>query len=268
MALHKTNQLYWHLTDDQGWRIEIKKYPFLLSRDRQYPIVIKRWYAKNGKLWHYSIWRILYTRKIKEVVEYANERCINVIRNRPTRPWWPALAASTQFRMLQVDRMISDQWGCACANVMMYYVRAKKNLYFHWKCPTEVMNYSFGIHTHRWGWMSQSTLGENVPDVTPDVGVKHASNKAEGLKVNGCSIKSSSSKVMLPVRVEVFEWSWTENYRLGWNLKVNWHLTPLLCHGVEWWWYRSSPFETPVIMTLTTMYDLDYLIDHDLTPYP
>lgn len=29
MALHKLNRLHWHLTDDQGWRIEIKKYPKL-----------------------------------------------------------------------------------------------------------------------------------------------------------------------------------------------------------------------------------------------
>ena len=27
LALHKMNSFHWHLTDDQGWRIEIKKYP-------------------------------------------------------------------------------------------------------------------------------------------------------------------------------------------------------------------------------------------------
>ena len=31
MALHKLNMFHWHLTDDQGWRIEIKKYPKLTS---------------------------------------------------------------------------------------------------------------------------------------------------------------------------------------------------------------------------------------------
>ena len=29
MALHHMNYLHWHLTDDQGWRLEIKKYPKL-----------------------------------------------------------------------------------------------------------------------------------------------------------------------------------------------------------------------------------------------
>ena len=30
-ALHKMNYFHWHLTEDQGWRIEIKKYPMLTS---------------------------------------------------------------------------------------------------------------------------------------------------------------------------------------------------------------------------------------------
>ena len=29
MALHKLNRFHWHLTDEPGWRIEIKKYPNL-----------------------------------------------------------------------------------------------------------------------------------------------------------------------------------------------------------------------------------------------
>ena len=31
IALHKMNYFHWHLTDDQGWRIEIKKYPKLTA---------------------------------------------------------------------------------------------------------------------------------------------------------------------------------------------------------------------------------------------
>lgn len=32
MAMHKLNRLQWHLTEDQGWRIEIRKYPELTRR--------------------------------------------------------------------------------------------------------------------------------------------------------------------------------------------------------------------------------------------
>ena len=32
MALHKVNRFHWHLTEDQGWRLEIKKYPLLTEK--------------------------------------------------------------------------------------------------------------------------------------------------------------------------------------------------------------------------------------------
>ena len=32
MSLYKFNKFHWHLTDDQGWRIEIKKYPLLTEK--------------------------------------------------------------------------------------------------------------------------------------------------------------------------------------------------------------------------------------------
>lgn len=32
MALYKMNKFHWHLTDDQGWRVEIKKYPLLTEK--------------------------------------------------------------------------------------------------------------------------------------------------------------------------------------------------------------------------------------------
>lgn len=31
LALHNCNRFHWHLTDDQGWRIEIKRYPRLTA---------------------------------------------------------------------------------------------------------------------------------------------------------------------------------------------------------------------------------------------
>ena len=34
MSIHKMNKFHWHLTDDHGWRIEIKQYPNLLKLDR------------------------------------------------------------------------------------------------------------------------------------------------------------------------------------------------------------------------------------------
>ena len=68
LALFKINQFHWHLTEDQGWRIEIKKYPKLTE------IGSKR---VDGEGTEYSGF---YTQEqIKEVVAYATERFINVI---------------------------------------------------------------------------------------------------------------------------------------------------------------------------------------------
>lgn len=68
LALFKINQFHWHLTEDQGWRIEIKKYPKLTE------IGSKR---IDGEGTEYGGF---YTQEqIKEVVAYASERFINVI---------------------------------------------------------------------------------------------------------------------------------------------------------------------------------------------
>ena len=78
MSLYKLNRFHWHLTDDQGWRIEVKKYPLLVE------IGSKR----NGTQLH--SWGGLdkdptpheghYTQEdIKEIIAYAKKRCIEII---------------------------------------------------------------------------------------------------------------------------------------------------------------------------------------------
>jgi len=78
LALHHVNTFHWHLTEDQGWRIEIKKYPFLtkIGSKRAQTVVGHR---KSGK--YDSIpYSGFYTQKqIKEVVRYANERYITIV---------------------------------------------------------------------------------------------------------------------------------------------------------------------------------------------
>jgi hexosaminidase len=76
MAMHKQNMFHWHLTEDQGWRIEIKKYPRLTETGS-----IRRetsGYSKTGGdgVPHGGF----YTQEdVKEVVEYARKRCITVV---------------------------------------------------------------------------------------------------------------------------------------------------------------------------------------------
>lgn len=78
LAMYKFNVFHWHLTDDQGWRIEIKKYPKLTE--------VGAW--RNGSMiGHYSDQKFdnkryggYYTQKdIKEIVAYASERHISIV---------------------------------------------------------------------------------------------------------------------------------------------------------------------------------------------
>jgi hexosaminidase len=78
MAMHKFNTFHWHLTDDQGWRIEIKKYPRLQE------VASRR---KETMVGHYTDQKFdgkpyggFYTQEqIKDVVKYAESRHVTVI---------------------------------------------------------------------------------------------------------------------------------------------------------------------------------------------
>jgi len=77
MAVHKLNRLHWHLTDDQGWRIEIKRYPRLteVGSIRKATVVRKDWDTYDG-VPHGGF----YTQdEIRDVVAYAADRGITVI---------------------------------------------------------------------------------------------------------------------------------------------------------------------------------------------
>ena len=77
MAIHKLNTLHWHLTDDQGWRIEIKRYPELtaVGSIRKATVVRKEWGTYDG-----TPYGGFYTQdEIRDVVKYAADRGVTVI---------------------------------------------------------------------------------------------------------------------------------------------------------------------------------------------
>jgi hexosaminidase len=78
LAAYKFNTFHWHLTDDQGWRIEIKKYPRLTSiGGYRNGTIIGRYPGKGNDSNYYGGF---YTQEqIKEVVQYASDRYIDVI---------------------------------------------------------------------------------------------------------------------------------------------------------------------------------------------
>ncbi len=77
LALHHINVFHFHLTDDQGWRIEIKKYPRLteVGAWRSRTVV-----GRNTGLYDWKRYGGFYTQDdIREIVRYAAERFITVI---------------------------------------------------------------------------------------------------------------------------------------------------------------------------------------------
>ncbi len=79
LALHKLNTFHWHLTDDQGWRIEIKKYPLLttIASKRKETMVEKNFNPYIGDGIPYEGY---YTQEeIKEVVAYAQKKHVTIV---------------------------------------------------------------------------------------------------------------------------------------------------------------------------------------------
>lgn len=110
MALHKLNVFHWHLTDDQGWRIEIKKYPKLTSigavRERtmlKYDPPVYEERPHGG----------FYTQDdIREVVAFAAKRHITVVPE-IEMPGHAQAAIAAYPELGNVDKPIpvADRWG-------------------------------------------------------------------------------------------------------------------------------------------------------------
>jgi hexosaminidase len=76
IALHKLNTFHWHLTEDQGWRIEIKKYPLLTEIGAWRKGTQIRKTDKDDGIRYGGF----YTQdEIKDIVAYANERFVTVV---------------------------------------------------------------------------------------------------------------------------------------------------------------------------------------------
>ncbi|HEY4353654.1 MAG TPA: family 20 glycosylhydrolase, partial [Paraburkholderia sp.] len=118
MALHKLNVLHWHLTDDQGWRIQIRKYPKLTE--------IGAWRAPQaseanlvdpatGKYGGY------YTQEqIRDIVRHAAERFITIVPeiDMPGHAQ-AAIAAYPHLGVTGTQPPVSSDWGI---NTYLYNV--------------------------------------------------------------------------------------------------------------------------------------------------
>ena len=101
LAYHKMNILHWHLTEDQGWRIEIEKYPELTN--------IGAWREqKDG-----TIYGGFYSKKdIKEILEYARVRHVTVVPEIELPGHSSAAIASYPYLSCTDDSIkVQNDWG-------------------------------------------------------------------------------------------------------------------------------------------------------------
>lgn len=110
MALHKLNTFHWHLTDDQGWRIEIKKYPKLTEVGGCRVAAGEAGVGTDGQPKPYCGF---YTQdQIREIVKYAADRHITVLPEIDVPGHaQAAIAAYPGLGVLGSTPPVSNQWG-------------------------------------------------------------------------------------------------------------------------------------------------------------
>lgn len=111
MALLKLNKFHWHLTEDQGWRIQIEKYPKLteIGSKRNGTLV----YRNRNKELDGKEHSGYYTKEdIKEIIEYAKARYIDIIPEieMPGHSV-AALAAYPELSCIESPFEVSNFWG-------------------------------------------------------------------------------------------------------------------------------------------------------------
>ena len=111
LAMHKMNTFHWHLTEDQGWRIEIKKYPKLTEVGSIRKETMKGHY--RDQQWDGTPYGGFYTQdQIREVVAYASKKFVEVIPEieMPGHAL-AALAAYPEFGCTGGPYQVGTRWG-------------------------------------------------------------------------------------------------------------------------------------------------------------
>jgi hexosaminidase len=113
MAYYKFNTLHWHLTDDQGWRVEIKKYPLLTEVGAWRDSTVENHYTTQPRTYNKTRYGGFYTQEeVKEIVSYAGARFITVVPEieMPGHAR-AALAAYPQYSCTGQAQGVEGLWG-------------------------------------------------------------------------------------------------------------------------------------------------------------
>jgi hexosaminidase len=113
MSYYKFNSFHWHLTDDQGWRIEIKQFPKLTEIGAWRDSTLNNHYTTKPRTYSKERYGGFYTQEqIKEIVAYASSKYITVVPEieMPGHSR-AALAAYPQYSCNEVQLGVEGLWG-------------------------------------------------------------------------------------------------------------------------------------------------------------
>lgn len=168
LALHKMNRFHWHLTDDQGWRIEIKKYPKLTDIGGWREETIfghSRQRRRNNLPTKYDGERHggFYTQaQIREIVKYARERHVTIVPEieMPGHSQ-AAVAAYPEIGCTGKDIQTRKSWGISrdILNPNEATLNFMKNVL------NEVMELFPSEYIHIGGDEAKKNQWENSPDI-------------------------------------------------------------------------------------------------------
>ncbi|MEN8193226.1 MAG: family 20 glycosylhydrolase [Bacteroidota bacterium] len=164
IAMHKMNRFHWHLTEDQGWRIEIKKYPKLTKIGS-----VRKETTEDGTP-HSGF----YTQEeVKEIVEYASKRFITVVPEieMPGHST-AALAAYPEYSCTGGPFEVATEWG---VHKEIYCAGKEETFKFLENILTEVIPLFPGEYFHVGGDEAPKARWEKCKDCQARI-------KNEGLK--------------------------------------------------------------------------------------
>ena len=161
MAIYKFNTFHWHLTDDQGWRIEIKKYPKLTEIGAWRDSTVENHYSTRPRTYERKRYGGFYSQEqIKDVVQYAADRYITIVPEieMPGHAR-AALAAYPEFSCTGKQQGIEGLWGIFddifCSN--------EKSILFLQDVLSEVVELFPGEYIHIGGDEAPKTRWKNCP---------------------------------------------------------------------------------------------------------
>ncbi|RYF77100.1 MAG: beta-N-acetylhexosaminidase [Cytophagaceae bacterium] len=148
LAIHKMNTFHWHLTDDQGWRIEIKKYPKLTQVGSTRKQTLVGHYAENyPQQYDGKPHSGFYTQdQIKDIVKYAAARHVTIVPEIELPGH--GLAALAAYPELGCDPGKGYEVGTRWGIIRDVYCPREKTFTFFQDVLTEVMTLFPGKYIH------------------------------------------------------------------------------------------------------------------------